>query len=478
MAGPFSSQPFKQIHLSPLMTAVKKPDSRRPVFDASFSDNSLNNGTPTDMYLGQQIEYSYPKVEDFRRMVLSCGSGAYLWKRDLSSFFLQVPLDPIDYPKVAFIWRCFLFFFVGLMFGLRNSGYQGQRVTTAVTWIHQRLGLETEIEELFNSINYSDDIGGCETTEQRAMASSSALAALLVDLGLKESLDKYHPPSTCMPYLGIEFDTLKLEMRVTPEKLAEVREDLGMWVRKSTATKKTLQQLLGKLFWISRCVRFSRPFMGRLLQQLRSMYNLPDNKKVTLNEQSKLDISWWHRYVRRFNGVELMYKDDPLDLTLDQLLDTSAKVNCGDAQLWGGGSYYGDEYWSRPFPAWLQSPDTPIHLKEFYVVLASCWLWGDMWTGCLVYLFCDNDAVIEVLDKEKPKDSRMQDLLREFLYIVCLKKFTPVFRKISTKSNEVADFISRCHDPASTADFFRRKNLPLRRLVTVPDVFFELNSNW
>ena len=110
-----------------------------------------------------------------------------------------------------------------------------------------------------------------------------------------------------MPYLGIEFDTIKLEMRVTPEKLAEVRDDLGMWMRKSTATKKTLQQLLSKLFWISRCVRFSRPFMSRLLQQLRSMFNLPDNKKVTMNEQSKLDISWWHRYVRRFNGVELMY---------------------------------------------------------------------------------------------------------------------------------------------------------------------------
>ena len=120
----------------------------------------------------------------------------------------------------------------------------------------------------------------------------------------------------------------------------------------------------------------------------------------------------------------------------------------------------------------------PNVLRTLLLLVASCLLWGDVWAGNTIYLFCDNDAVIEVLDKEKPKDSKMQDLLREFLYIVCLKKFTPVFRKISTKSNEVADFISRCHDPASTADFFRRKNLPLRRLVTVPDVFFELNSNW
>ena len=478
LSGPFSSQPFSLIHLSPLMTAVKKPDSRRPVFDASFSENSLNKSTPSDMYLGQQIEYSYPKVEDFRRVVLKCGKGAFMWKRDLSSFFLQVPLDPIDYPGVAFVWRGFLFFFVGLMFGLQNSGLQGQRVTTAVTWIHQRLGLETEKGVMFNSINYSDDIGGVESTKEYALMSSNALSELLVDLGLEESLDKYHPPSTCMPYLGIEFDSVKLEMRVTPEKIAEVLEDLSLWGKKSTATKKTLQQLLGKLFWISRCVRFSRPFMARLLHLLRSTYNLSDNKKVLLDKESKRDIAWWSRYLRRFNGVEMIYPDEPMNLTIDQLLETSAKVNCGDAQPWGGGAYFEDEYWSRPFPSWLRDPNIPIHLKEFFVILVSCWLWSDRWTGCLVYIFCDNDAVCDTLEKEKPKDEKMQEMLREFLYIVCLKKFTPVLRKISSKDNEVADFISRCHDQEKISDFFRNKNLPSRRFVNAPDNLFALDSNW
>ena len=34
-----------------LMTAVKKPDTRRAVFDATFGHYSLNNSTPTDTYL-------------------------------------------------------------------------------------------------------------------------------------------------------------------------------------------------------------------------------------------------------------------------------------------------------------------------------------------------------------------------------------------------------------------------------------------
>ena len=126
-----------------------------------------------------------------------------------------------------------------------------------------------------------------------------------------------------MPYLGIQFDTVKMIMRIPPEKIAEVREEVCLWLKKSTATKKTLQQLLGKLFWVSRCVRFSRGFMGRLLTQLQQMHSLPK-----LSPGCRQDILWWDRYLRRFNGAKLLYPTDPLDLSLDQLLDTGALVNC------------------------------------------------------------------------------------------------------------------------------------------------------
>ena len=96
-------------------------------------------------------------------------------KRDLSFFFLQIPLDPVDYSKVVFVWRSSVFFFLGLMFGLRHSGYQGQRITNAVTWIHKGKGRELEEEKEFNSLNYSDDIAGVETEKARADLSANTL---------------------------------------------------------------------------------------------------------------------------------------------------------------------------------------------------------------------------------------------------------------------------------------------------------------
>jgi hypothetical protein len=168
------------------MTAVKKPSARRVVFDATYGEKSLNNGTPSDLYLGQPIDLVYPKIEEFRILVLKCGKSCQMWKRDLSSFFLQIPLDPVDFPKVVFIWRSVIFFFLGLMFGLRHSGYQGQRITNAVTWVHRDLGRQLEGEKPYNSLNYSDDIAGVESEEARALSSANALAKLLTELGLKD----------------------------------------------------------------------------------------------------------------------------------------------------------------------------------------------------------------------------------------------------------------------------------------------------
>ena len=174
----------------------------------------------------------------------------------------------------------------------------------------------------------------------------------------------------------------------------------------------------------------------------------------------------------------MLYPSDPMNLDLEQLLDTGAAVNCGDAKMMGGGSYYGSQYWSRPFPAWLQDRSIPIHIKEFWVVLVSAWLWGEHWQGKLVYIFCDNVAVVEVLDKEKPKNKKMLELLQEFLYIVCTRKFTPIFRRIGTKENFVADFISLTHDPIEISTFLISRGLPIQTEVNVPDSYFSIQSNW
>ena len=218
--------------------------------------------------------------------------------------------------------------------------------------------------------------------------------------------------------------------------------------------------------------------MARLLNHLSSMHKLPDNKKFPLPDECRLDISWWDRYLRRFNGVECIYPDAAINLSLDQLLDSPAFVNCGDAQPMGGGAYFASEYWSRPFPRWLQDPSIGIHVKEFWVALVSAWIWGEKWAGRVVYVFCDNVAVVESLEKQKPHDPKLQELLREYMYVVCTRGFTPKFRTIGTKANEIADYVSRVHDDKAIESFFASKGLTQKSKICVPDTLFSLQSNW
>ena len=478
LSGPFTVPPFSSIHVSPLMTAPKKPDSRRAVFDATYGDFSLNKNTIPDTYCDSPCVYDYPTVDDFKNLVLKSGRGCFIWKRDLSRFYLQIPLDPAEYPRVCCVWRKKFYFFISLMFGLTHSGLQGQRVTKAVTWIHHRLGLRTDQGTMYTSVNYSDDIGGVEGTWQRATQSYNALGELFTELGLVETTSKAHPPSTKMPYLGVLFDTELMTMSIPGDKLEEVRCELDIWTRRKTVSKRTLQKLLGKLFWIARCVKYSRGFMGRLLARLRELHNEPDHKTYPLTADCKQDIQWWARYVRRFNGTELLYPEEPLNLTLDDMLSTNSVVYCGDAQPLGGGAFCGHEYWAQAFPTWLREERIPIHVKEFQVLIASTALWGGNWKGKLVYMFCDNMAVVRVLDKERPKDPELSRLLREFLYLVCTRGFTPVFRHVGSKVNHIADFLSRNYDQVSINRYMLEHDLPLSVRRSIPEAYFRLQSLW
>ena len=478
LSGPFQKAPWWNTIISPLMTAHKKVRSRRTVFDATFGERSLNNSTPSDYYMGLPCKYTFPKIQDYKEMILKCGPGCWMWKRDLSRFFLQLPLDPTEYHRVGIVWRGLFLFFVALAFGLRHSGLQGQKVTDSVAWIHRRLGLETAEGLPYQVINYSDDLGGVEESLERAIEAFNKLGWLLTDLGLEESLKKAEAPSQTMTYLGVEFDSVKMTMSVPPEKVTEIKAEIRLWVRKTSITRKDLQSLLGKLFWISKVVRYSRPFMGRLLAQLRTMTSLKDGKKVKLFDESRKDILWWMHFLDEFNGINMIVNEDPIPLSFEQLLDEPHSICAGDATPTGGGAWHGKEYWCGGLPVHLQDTQVPIHLKEFWILIVSAKQWGDTWTGRAIVLYCDNDSVCDTVVHRKPKDPALLSLLREFLFIVVTKKFFPVVRKIDTKKNEIADHISRRFDEEAAAKTFAKFGLNDMLKIKPRADFFKLTAPW
>ena len=92
----------------------------------------------------------------------------------------------------------------------------------------------------------------------------------------------------------------------------------------------------------------------------------------------------------------------------------------------------------------------------------------------VVYMFWDNDAVVDTFKKERPSDHKLQELLSEYIYDVCTQVFTPKFRKIGTKYNVVVDFESRRYDPSATEAFITSHGHLHRTLVDILDYLFNL----
>ena len=108
IAGPFDKAPFMQgFVLSPLNTVEKRDsEERRVIVDLSWpSGHSVNDGIPSDSYLGAPLSLRYPTIDDIVDAVITLGRGCYLYKRDLRKAYRQFPVDPKDYPFLGYTWN-------------------------------------------------------------------------------------------------------------------------------------------------------------------------------------------------------------------------------------------------------------------------------------------------------------------------------------------------------------------------------------
>ena len=299
VCGPFARNPFMApIALSPL-NSVPKPDSdeRRFILDLSWpAGSSVNDGISKDLFLGEPVSLTYPTVDDIADRIIQLGPGCLLFKRDLKRAYRQLPVDPFDYPLLGYSWRDKLFFDVRLAMGLRSAAMACQRVTNAVCFMLSRVGC--------NVLSYLDDFMGI-SAPRSAFDDYALTGSLLQALGLHESSHKACPPLTRVTCLGVLFNTINFTMSVTPDRLLELQTDLlPKWLTKKSATKTELQSPIGKLAFVSKCVRPGRLFLTRILDTLRSLRR--NHHRVKLSAEFRKDIRWWMRFINVYNGVSLI----------------------------------------------------------------------------------------------------------------------------------------------------------------------------
>lgn len=213
-------------------------------------------------------------------------------------------------------------------------------------------------------VNYLDDFIGISLPD-KAFRDYDTCGSGLRDLGLQESPSKACLPSPVLTCLGVEVNSLALTLAVTPERLQELETLLLQWTTRRSATKSELQSLVGKLLYVTKCVRQSRLFLSRILVLLQPLKH--NHYHTKLFKKFHCDIRWWLRFLWTYNGVSVI----PLSLwsTPDGIFST-------DACLTACGGLTSLQFFHCEFPSVILVQFPSIHHLEALAMLVACHSWG------------------------------------------------------------------------------------------------------
>ena len=432
---PKTHPPFTFVATSPLMSRPKKnSEHRRIIMDFSFPiGSSVNSSIPKDTYLGTPYKLHYPTVDDYVRLILHNGVGC-LYKVDLARAFCMIPADPLDYPLLGISWNDKIYINTAIGFGLRTGSMICQRVMDAIGYIMgQRYGAKI--------LQYVDDCVGVERNDATAMEAYTNLRRVISSLGLQEASDKLCPPSTCMEFIGITFDTVTSTISIPANKIAEIMALVRTWQGRSCATKHQLQSLLGKLHHVSKCVKPARLFVSRMLDTLRSA---PDRGRVALNDFQR-DLQWFANFLPTYNGRNIMQYVGLS--TMDLILEV-------DACLTGIGGIFHNEFYFTPIPADIPLCQYHITHLEFLNILIALKLLKRLFTGHHVCVRCDNMACVYVLNTGRSRDPFLLKCAREIWLLAALYDFNISAMHVTSRDNARADALSRAVASSQHLDRF------------------------
>ena len=403
IAGPFCNNPFPQP--CPLQTVPKRGSSkRRVVVDLSFPPHaSVNIGIPDSSYLNEPYKLRLLGIDRLCEFIPQLGQGCLLYKLDLQRAYRQILIDPKDYHLLGFRFNNVLYFDTRCPFGLKTSAMICQRSTKAVVHYFTQLGFLADV--------YLDDFYGADLPA-RASTTFTSLQQLLQELGLQTSPDKDSPPSTKLVCLGIDADSKEMSLSVPLFRVQELLQELSLWSQRSRHTKKQLQSLLGKLSFVTACVKPGRIFMARLLNNLRSFSK--SRSSCPISDDMRADISWWSGFLLLFNGVSLIKASSS---------DFSDLHFATDASLTGGGAICLHECFHFQLSPDILTSGSHISSLELYTIVVAVQFWAPKLRHRKFIVSCDNQAAVTVISSGSTKDYFMQRCLRQLWFSAAVFDF-------------------------------------------------------
>lgn len=435
-AGPYVRPPFTHYVQSPIGLVPKHtPGQTRLIYHLSYPQGeSINDYIPKD-----KCSVKYQDLDAAIQMILEEKGEVFLASSDFSSAFRHVPLNPADFHLLVMkashpqSGRVFYFVEKALSFGCGISCALFTRVSNAIAHI-----VMVRNQKRLNP--YLDDFLFCNSSVQSCNSNLQGFLQVCSMISFPVSSDKTVYATQLIEFLGMLLDAVRRLLLIPVEKRDRALTQIDRILGAKKILMHDLQRLTGLLNFLCRAIVPGRAFTRRFYFYMRG---LKQHHHLRVNTQIRKDLKVWKAFLTEpIVSIARPFMDFNQTLQADVLeffTDASKRTDFS-----GFGCYFRPQWTWGQFPQRLvQDYDLSICFLELYAVCVAVELWTHRLKNKRVVIFCDNQAVVAMINKSSSSCPKCMGLIRMMVYTSMYFNTRYFARYIPTDDNNLADALSR-----------------------------------
>ena len=284
-AGPFSSSPFENFHVSPIGLVPKKhSDTFRTIFHLSFPKSG--NSSINQFIARDDFSFQYITIDNAISAIQGFGSDYFMANTDIESAFRLFPVHPDDWELLGMFWNGFYYFDKGL----RSAPFIFNQLSDAIEWILQNDCMISFVCHILDDFRIFEPPAPTVHLDSLCQASLSSMILSFKNLNLLISAAKTEGPCKVLQFMGIILDSHKMKARLLVDKVERIKTALCEFRSKRSTTLKELQSLIGTFNFACKVIPQGRPFVQRMITLTRGVKRPHHHIKVITGFFKDLDM--------------------------------------------------------------------------------------------------------------------------------------------------------------------------------------------
>lgn len=436
VAGPFQTIPYYEyFQVSPLKVVPKGENKLRLVYNLSYPPGqSVNDGVPQHFRTTK-----YPDFNDAVKLCIEQGVGAYMGRSDIQHAFRLAPVRVEDRPLQVMVakdpetGKDWYFVDLNLPFGHAHSCNLFCEVSLALSHlVKHRSGCD--------NLMYLDDL--FVTNGEQGLCNQHLTHFLDVcsETGIPVAEDKTEWASQLQTFVGLLIDTVNQVVCIPLSKRQKALEQIELMLNSKKTTVLCIQKLTGLLNFLCKAIVPGRCYTRRLYSKYKGLKH--QHHHVRVDSEMRNDLLMWLDFLQdEVNSVCRPFADFSNKYTAEDLGWYT------DSSFTAWGSYFAGRWsfgiWDDITKDMLSDRVISIQFLELFAIAISLEIWGFLIANKRVEGYCDNQAVVHMVNNGTSGCRYCMILIRRITLMAMKHNFRLLLKFVKTDENGIADSLSR-----------------------------------